>query len=241
MLALVISIIGWAWPFFGLPTPGEASAKSNSARQYFEAVTNSSEAPDAKFAPRITMALAYASPESPAAQYATIRQNIHMANQSVSLDVEEGSVANINGGFEVCEATGPCSEARNLIFDEENRLEDFTLSGIPVASMMLQSEVTPPSEEALQITFKGGLLGDELHFALEVYNRSRAVTLVLEEFVYRDASAEVQFPEVVGLSAIETGQRASLNVRAKGGKRGILTFTWVDHEGEKNHRAILIG
>ncbi|MBP3042881.1 hypothetical protein KKR91_07660 [Arthrobacter jiangjiafuii] len=232
IVALVLSGLDWAYPFFGLTTPGDKKANESAASSYFHAAYSDSSAPEGTPDSGVSKALTHASPGSPAEQFILILQGMWSAYPAREVEYSDDSY-NIDANSErvnLCatDNSSNCLTYANFNFDEYHRLIDFTVNGIPVSQI-----VTPASNEdqlvgPLKVKFLGGhklAYADSYRFSVEVTNNSDADLSIKPAATYVGNQDDKQDVNMVGHTQLLVGQSTRLYVAANGQKGGQLKIS----------------
>lgn len=232
-LAFLVSIIAWAWPFFGWPTPGQTEVRTSTARQYFQALHSATAAPDGTESSSVGMALAHSSPGSPAEQYALVLQVSWSANPSAPQDSDNMKFDYQPGLVRGCpdlNKEAGCIKYENLRFDEDNRLKDFTTGGIPISQATFAAAEEARSSGSLSTRFLGGIQnvsGKYFGFTLEVRNNGKAPISIERNATYLDVDSKRHEVSIVGHTQLEVAQPTLLYVLAPARHGGWVGFDTV--------------
>lgn len=227
----VVALIPSLWLIIGLPTIGDFIVERQTVASYFRAITGESSGTES-MSEKGGDGLAYAAPESDAWTYAAQHQKQWTAFESG----EAGNTAKVDASYDefthqLCQEGGKkgCSEVSNLKFDDQHRLESFTVDRIPISALTIKSADGPYTgnrDSSVRVTLKGGQRyphTDYLALVFEIWNTSGSDVTVKRTAALRDFEKDA-IVGLVGPQTLVQGQRALYYTAGVGKKPQWLQF-----------------
>ena len=234
LVIATVALVPSLYVLLGFPTLGEYVKERTVSTQYFRAVMAAGVALNDGTSFSETQALGFASPDSPAARYAKQRQL-----QSLALEAQGGGgkawVTEVNmrmfGTRSICHNSDVfedfCVEISGERFDENHRLADFNLEGVPISEVVLPPG-RPEGTKDLAVTVIAGEHSPgstSTYVVFELVNKSNAKVDLPNTIDYRDATKATKSFSWTGPSSLEPSERALYYANLKGQHPGSVSFT----------------
>ncbi|WP_417215356.1 hypothetical protein [Arthrobacter sp.] len=206
---------------------------------YFKAVNVQTSAPDGLPASSASMALAYSAPGSPAESYARAWKEMWTAySEAPTSDQPEFHYHRFSNIMNVCqgpEEAGACLQYANLRFDEEQRIQDFTIQGLPVAQLTFLESEKPTTVGQLSVTYLGGVqspFGGSYKFAVRLRNNGKEPIVISDDLKFRTDANEDLDLGVEGRLKLQVAQPSTLFAYTEGNHGGWVSMNVAEGGGE---------
>lgn len=212
----VVALIPSVWLLAGLPTISDFVDERQAVSGYFKSITDAPVGATKPMSERVGIGLAYAAPDSDAWKYAAQLQKQWAAFEYGGAGKREVITTYDEFTSQLCDerdGNKGCVEIGSLKFDDQNRLESFTLDQVPISAQTIPAADGPYKENqdsSLRVTLKGGqrfTRVDRLSLVFEIWNASGSDVTVDAAAVLRDFDKNAP-ANLVGPKKLVQGQRA---------------------------------